>query len=216
MTSSQVFAWLLITVHALLVLFGLVRWRQLDTGCRYTWIWGLFGLITRYLNISLHVPTDRLVVSHFYYPVSAVLATLALAPYQQTRRDADAVRLAGLGYVAVWAIITPLFEDIRTFSVFTAPLRAALIAIIAIRTISVARKRIAHPWYDDRGILIAAAFALLYTATGITSPWAASNHTTNVALIRPLLLWRDVVVLIAMVPMLWAFLLHVPAPEGEQ
>ncbi|MES2303884.1 MAG: hypothetical protein V4558_00140 [Gemmatimonadota bacterium] len=216
MTSSQVFGWLLIGVHALLVLFGLMRWRQLDTGCRYTWAWALFGLITRYLNTRLHAPTDRLVVTHFYLPVSAVLATLALAQYQRTRRDADAVRLAGAGYVVAWAIITPLFENIRAFSLYTAPLRAALVAFIAIRTISGARARVGHPWHEDRGILVAGAFAVLYAATGIASPWAAANHTSNLALIRPLLLWRDVVVLIAMTPMLWAFLLHVPLPERER
>lgn len=215
MTANQFLDGLLITVHVLLSLFGVVRWRKLDTGCRFTWAWAFLGLIARLIPKGFDDPTIRLVVAHFYYPVSAVLATLALAPYQVTRRAADAVRLAGLGYVFAWAIITPLFEHLHEFSRWTAPLRALLIAVIAAQTIGRPRGRDAGPLSEDRGVLIAASFMVLYGVTGIIAPYAALNHTTHLDLMQPMLLWRDVIILTSMVPMMWAFMLHVPVPQRE-
>ncbi len=213
MTASQMLGWLLITAHILLVLFGLVRWRRLDHGCRYTWGWAVLGLIARLLQASLILPTDRLVVAHFYMPFSALLAACALATYQSTRHTADAVRFAGLGYVIAWAIITPLFEELHEYSRWTAPLRALLITVIAAVTVGKNRKLRRWPASEDRGTLIAAAFFVLYLATGIVAPYAATYEPTRVVSVATMLLWRDVVVLAAMVPMLWAFMLHVPSAE---
>lgn len=215
MTASQLLDGLLITTHILLTLFGVVRWRQLDSGCRFTWAWAVVGLFARLLPKAFDDHSVRLLVAHFYFPVSAVLACYALAPYQVTRRAADAVRLAGYGYVVAWAIITPLFEDLHQFSRWTAPLRAILIAVIAARTISRPRRRDAGPISEDRGVLIASAFMVLYTTTGIVAPYAAQSHLTAVTFVRPLLIWRDVFILASMVPMMWAFMLHVPVPERE-
>ena len=209
MNASDFLSWLLIGVHLLLVLFGLVRWSRLDVGCRFTWAWAVVGLVARLLQVSLPHPADRLIVAHFYFPVSTVLAAWALAFYQPTRRAADAVRLAGVGYVAAWAAITPLFEHLREFSRFTAPLRALLIAVIAILTIRARRRLHRYPPAEDRGLLIAAAFAVLYGATGIVAPYAAAYHTSVPETVALLLRARDVVILAAMVPMLWACMLHV-------
>jgi hypothetical protein len=216
MTSGSLLGWLLITVHILLVLFGLVRWRRLDAGTRYTWGWALFGLIARLLQDALPNPTDRLVVAHFYLPVSAVLAACALATYQGTRRAADAVRFAGLGYVVAWAIITPLFEQLHEFSRFTAPLRGFLIAVIAGLTMAGNRDRRRWPASEDRGTLIAAGFLVLYLATGVVAPYLATFHPARPVTMATMLIWRDVVVLAGMMPMMWAFMLHDPAPGRRQ
>lgn len=220
MTAGQFVDGLLIAVHILLSLFGFVRWRRLDAGCRYTWAWAFLGLFARLLPKGFDDPTVRLVVAHFYYPISVVLATLALATYQVTRRAADAVRFAGLGYVVAWAIITPLFEELHQFSRWTAPLRALLITVIAARTIRRPRGRNAGRLSEDRGVLIAASFMVLYAVTGVVAPYAAASHPGNdamirVSLLRPLLLWRDLIILVSMVPMMWAFMLHVPVPERD-
>ncbi|MEP6591843.1 MAG: hypothetical protein ABJC19_11725 [Gemmatimonadota bacterium] len=209
MNASVFLSWLLIGVHLLLVLFGLVRWSRLDVGCRFTWGWAVLGLVARLLQVSLPHPADRLVVAHFYFPMSALLAAWALACYQPTRRAADAVRLAGVCYVIAWAVITPLFEDLHKFSRVTAPLRGILIAVIAGRTIRARRLLHRSPPAEDRGLLIAAGFAVLYAATGIVAPYAAAYHVSAPVTVTLLLRVRDVIVLAAMIPMLWACMLHI-------
>lgn len=208
MSAPDFFAWLLVGAHVLLVLFGVIRWSRLDTGCRYIWAWAVVGLAARLLMLAWKHNELRLVVTHFYFPVSAVLATGALASYQPTRRAADTVRIAGYGYVAAWAIITPLFETLASFSRYTAPLRGILIAVVAALTIATRQRVRQTRALDDRGTLIAAAFALLYAATGVVAPYAAAYHLTEPTRIGALLLFRDVIVLTAMIPMLWACLLH--------
>ncbi|MES2123071.1 MAG: hypothetical protein V4503_00130 [Gemmatimonadota bacterium] len=208
MKTTDFFAWLLVGAHVLLVLFGIFRWSRLDTGCRYIWAWAIVGLAARLLMLGLQGSPLRLVVTHFYLPISAVLATGALASYQSTRRGADTVRIAGYAYVIAWALLTPLVETLTNFSRFTAPLRGILIAVVAAFTIA-SRARVRQTRaLDDRGTLIAAAFAVLYGATGVIAPYAAVYHLTFSARITSLLLIRDVIVLAAMMPMLWACMLH--------
>lgn len=207
MNASALVSWVFNAMLAATGLLGALRYRQLGPGLRWAWYWAWVGLLTKALQEMLESSVGTHAITHFYYPVSVIFATQALATYQPYRRGADAVKLSGAGYAIAWVVLTATVEHLTSFSRWTAPLRAVLIAVIAARTIG-GRLRIRFVGrLRDQGVLVSLTFVTLYGISGIVTPFAAAYEQNAPAVVEQLLVLRNLVALVALVPLARAFLL---------
>lgn len=213
MKASALLSWFFNAVLALIGLMGAFRYRQLGTGLRWAWYWAWVGLLTKAIQETFGTTIGTQVITHFYYPISVVFATQALAPYQPRRRGADAVRLSAIGYIIAWAILTATVEQLTSYSRWTAPLRAVLLAVIAARTIGDRLRVRFVERLRDEGVLVALTFVALYGISGIVAPFAAIYEQDAPAVVEHLFVIRNLLALGTLFPLVRAFLL---VPEAER
>lgn len=108
---------------------------------------------------------NNLLVSHVGTPLQTLLLLFALADWQAGETGRRAVRIAAIGFLAVWGILLVAVEDPRAFSRFTQPLQAILIVSVAAwtmvqRTVRSFESPLEEPWFWVTSGL------LLYFGTG--------------------------------------------------
>lgn len=148
-------------------------WTRLSPVGRWAaaWIFTAFaatvlGYITRY------TVQNSLVVSFFWFPVSAWLACGAMAAIHGPGRSSRAIRVASWLYILAWAILSATVEELGNYSRFTASLHSLIMAGIAAYTLVSRVEASRQDLVRDPGFLLSTAWLIYAIPTVFVEPAA--------------------------------------------
>lgn len=162
---------------------ALVFWRRLDRAQRLVAWWLLAaGVVdTIAFFVGCHDLPARRFTIQFWFPVSAPLALGALGALQGSITRRDIFRLAGLGYVFVWAFMLLRMEVLNDYPKYTTETHTLLLIGASVLTIIRRASLARHDLRRDPGFLLASALLVFSVPTlflSIVSRMWRQTHPT--------------------------------------
>ena len=128
--------WGVIVIETLSSLFVLHMWPRLGRSVRLAGGWllaaTLFGWGGHFGRVLLQ---NSLIVTYFWFPVSAILAFNALAAMHGPGRSRTGLRILSWCVVVAWAVLGIAVEQPGDYSRLTSPMHAVLLAAAAAYTL---------------------------------------------------------------------------------
>ncbi|MES2123072.1 MAG: hypothetical protein V4503_00135 [Gemmatimonadota bacterium] len=152
-------------------LYGLSRWESLDRARRLLTAWAGGWVVASAVNLLLaRSPGYVHVAFQLFLPLGTLLALGTLAAMQHSRRERDALRIAGALYALIWAVVTLTLEDLGDYSTVTGPLHHLLITGAAAYTLQSALRRIQGEVLDDSTAVVSIGFLAWAAPTALIHP----------------------------------------------
>jgi hypothetical protein len=121
--------WGMMAVEVVISCFVFRWWRQLNRSGRLTGGWILAATVFAIGGqIGKYTIRNSLVVTFYWYPISALLAFNALAFMHAPGRSRKSLHVLSIAVVIAWAILALTIEQRGDFSRLTSPMHAVLLA----------------------------------------------------------------------------------------
>lgn len=178
----DVTVWGMLTVEVACSICILRWWKLLDRRGRLSGGWllaatmfGIGGIVGKYAI------RNALVVTFYWYPISALLAFNALAYMHARGRSRRALHMLSLAVVIAWAVLAITVEERGDFSRLTSPMHAVLLAAAAAYTLITRVETSRVDLLRDPAFVVAAFWVMYAVPTVFLSVaarfWMAAQDT---------------------------------------
>lgn len=154
--------WGVLIVEVACSLFVLKWWSKLNRSGRLAGGWLLaataFGVLGKVARYAIQ---NSLIVTFFWFPVSAILAFNALASMHGPGRSRTGLRLLSWLLVGAWALLAVTIETPGEYSRATSPLHAIMLAAAAAYTL-ITRVEASRTDLVRDPVFVVAAFWVIY------------------------------------------------------